>query len=115
RPDLPIGGEKNGLVVSESSVERASGRAPARYLLGCRQTEGMLLEPLAAEEFGPKNLIVVPGRVRRAGRCQRCRHVLSLSDRQTFNRRSPENPPAEYRRAEGLSVRYRTDEAQRYT
>src|ERR1700719_3495841 len=76
-PDRPIGGKQYGFVVLQSHVEGAACRAPLRHLLGGRETRGMLLEPLAAEELGTENVVVVPRRDGRSMIKHRCRPALS--------------------------------------
>ena len=60
RPDRPIGGEQNGLVLFQSCAEGTPCRTPLRHPLGSRETGSMLLEALAAEKFGADELLVVP-------------------------------------------------------
>ena len=64
--DRAICGEQGGLVVLQSGDKGAACRSPSRNLLGCGKTRGMLLETLAAEEFGADDLVAVPRRDRRS-------------------------------------------------
>ncbi len=108
RGDRAIGGQQHPVIVAQAPVQRPATGAARLHPLGNRQTLGVLLEALDAEQFGANRIIGIdrkrrrlptPGRPWRAGRraqqraqrtATRCRRA-----RTRFHRRGRSPPLAE--------------------